>query len=213
LCVLYSLTNLVVDLNRFREHNGVKENMVEIQSEAQSEAGEKATSEEIVTLNKVVAFDYRLCEVDTEGNRSEWIEQSKRSEPLYYLHGFHNVIIGLEKALEGKKAGDKIEITLQPEEAYGKRDPEGVRRVPLKNLELPKEVKNPTAGGLARVRSEKGWHHVIILKPGKFNVDVDFNHPLAGRVLHYEIEVQLVREATSEEIQHGHVHGPGGEDH
>ena len=65
----------------------------------------------------------------------------------------------------------------------------------------------------ARVRSEKGWHHVIILKPGKFNVDVDFNHPLAGRVLHYEIEVQLVREATSEEIQHGHVHGPGGEDH
>ena len=187
--------------------------MGEIESEAQPENGETAAFEEIVTLNKVVAFDYRLCEVDAEGNRSEWIEQSKRSEPLYYLHGFHNVIIGLEKALEGKKAGDKIEITLQPEEAYGNRDPEGVRRVPLKKLELPQEVKNPMAGGLARVRSEKGWHHVIILKPGKFNVDVDFNHPLAGRVLHYEIEVQLVREATSEEIQHGHVHGPGGEDH
>ena len=185
--------------------------MDEVESETQSKSESRETSEDIITLNKVVAFDYRLCEVDTEGNRSEWIEQSQRSEPLYYLHGFHNVIIGLEKALEGKKAGDKIEITLQPEEAYGVRDPEGVRRIPMKKLQLPKEVKNPTAGGLARVRSEKGWHHVIILKPGKFNVDVDFNHPLAGRVLHYEIVVQIVREATEEEIKSGQARGPGGE--
>lgn len=188
--------------------------MAESKKEIQSKTGVGSTTlNAIIAINKVVAFDYRFCEVDSKGNRSDWMEKSRDGEPLYYLHGFHNVIVGLEKALEGKKVGDKIEITLQPEEAYGTRDPEAIRRIPLKRLQLPKDKKNPTVGGIARVRSENGWHNAIILKPGKFNADVDFNHPLAGRVLHYEIEVQMVRDATTEEIAHGHVHGPGSENH
>ncbi|MDG2140332.1 MAG: FKBP-type peptidyl-prolyl cis-trans isomerase [Gammaproteobacteria bacterium] len=179
--------------------------MTESDLEVQSKASAEADWGEIIGLNKVVAFDYRLCEVDSTGNRGEWFEKSKNREPLYYLHGFHNVIIGLERALEGKKVGDKIEITLQPEEAYGSRDPEGIRRIPTKNLQLPEGVKTLKAGGIARVRSNKGWHNAIILKPGKFNADLDFNHPLAGRVLHYEIEVQIVREATNEELELGYA--------
>ena len=180
--------------------------MTDSDSEVEPHGLAEAYSGEIIALNKVVAFDYRLCEVDAEGNLGEWFEKSKNREPLYYLHGFHNVIIGLERALEGKKVGDKIEITLQPEDAYGKRDPDGIRRIPTKNLQLPEGVKALKVGGIARVRSEKGWHNAIILKPGKFNADLDFNHPLAGRTLHYEIEVQIVRDATSEEIEHGYVH-------
>ena len=185
--------------------------MNESDLEGQSQASVEANSGGIIGLNKVVAFDYRLCEVDAKGNQGDWFEKSKDREPLYYLHGFHNVIVGLERALEGKKVGDKIEITLQPEDAYGNRDPDGIRRIPTKNLQLPEGVKALKAGGIARVRSNKGWHNAIILKPGKFNADLDFNHPLAGRVLHYEIEVQIVRDATSEEIRKGHADREMGE--
>ncbi|NKB34550.1 MAG: peptidylprolyl isomerase [Pseudomonadales bacterium] len=185
------------------------------EEENQQEAAEAPadTAADCIQANKVVAFDYRLCEVLADGEHSEWMEQSRSGEPLFYLHGFHNVIVGLENGLAGKKAGDRIEITLKPEEAYGLRNPEAMQRIPLKHLQLPDGVKEPRVGGLARVRSEKGWHNVIILKSGKFNADVDFNHPLAGRTLHYEIEVVAVRDASAEEIAHGHVHGPGGHQH
>ena len=102
---------------------------------------------------------------------------------------------------------------MKPEEAYGLRNPEAIQRVPIKHLQLPIGVKALRVGGLARVRSDKGWHNVIILKSGKFHADVDFNHPLAGRTLHYEVEVIAIRDASEEEIAHGHVHGPGGHQH
>jgi FKBP-type peptidyl-prolyl cis-trans isomerase SlyD len=119
----------------------------------------------------------------------------------------------LEKALEGKRVGDKIEITLKPEEAYGERDPEGLRRLPIKHLRFLRGGKKPKPGMIAGVETNQGKHSVIILKVGKFNVDVDFNHPLAGRTLYYEVEVVSVRDASEEEIAHGHVHGAGGHGH
>lgn len=188
-------------------------NMTDSEKKTDEPTEEVQSSEERITSNKVVAFHFRLCEVDAQGEHSEWLEQSNNEEPLYYLHGFHNVIVGVERALDGKKKGDKIEITLKPEEAYGERNPEHIQRVPLKNLQLAKGVKKAAVGGLARTRSERGWHNAIILKAGKFTADVDFNHPFAGRTLHYEIEVDTVRDATAEEIAHGHVHGPGGHPH
>ncbi len=178
-----------------------------------SESSQAESAGNIIERNKVVAFNYRLCEVLPDGEHSEWMEHTKEGEPLYYLHGYQNVVVGLEKALAGKKQGDKVEITLNPEEAYGMRNPEAMQRVPLKHLEFPIGVKKPRVGGLARVRSEKGWHNVIITKSGKFHADVDFNHPLAGRTLHYEIEVVAIRDASEKEIAHGHVHGPGGHQH
>jgi FKBP-type peptidyl-prolyl cis-trans isomerase SlyD len=187
--------------------------MTESENKPDDATQQEDSSENRITSNKVVAFHFRLCEVNAEGEHSDWLEQSNNDEPLYYLHGFHNVIVGVEKALDGKKKGDKIEITLEPDEAYGQRNPEHIQRVPLKNLQFPEGIKKPAVGGLARARSERGWHNAIILKAGKFTADVDFNHPFAGRTLHYEIEVDTVRDASEEELSHGHVHGPGGHQH
>ncbi|SVC35442.1 uncharacterized protein METZ01_LOCUS288296 [marine metagenome] len=164
-------------------------------------------SEQAIETNKVVSFHYRLAEVDREGSHGEWTEQSHGGEPLYYLHGYHNVIVGLEKALEGKKVGDKIEITLSPDQAYGPRNPEGVRRIPAKHLRYSHGQKKAQPGMLAAVETNQGIRPVVVLKAGKFNLDVDFNHPFAGKILFYEVEVISIREATEEEILHGHVHG------
>ena len=166
-----------------------------------------------IATNTVVSFHYRLAEVDASGNRDEWREHSHDGEPLYYLHGFHNVVVGLEKALEGKVAGDSIEITLQADEAYGARKPNSIHRVPIKHLHVPVGTKKLRPGMPAAVETNQGNRNVVIVKVGKFNVDVDFNHPLAGKVLFYEVQVESVREATAEEIAHGHVHGAGGHHH
>ena len=172
-----------------------------------------AASAERIAANKVVCFHYRLTEVDSDGNKGGWKEDSHGGEPLYYLHGFHNVIVGLEKALEGKTIGDQIEITLTPDEAYGLRDPEGLRRIPIKHIRYIRGGKKLRSDMLATVETSQGMRTVVVLKAGKFHADVDFNHPLAGRTLFYEVEVVSVRDASSEELAHGHVHGAGGHAH
>ena len=173
----------------------------------------QASGEQTITMNKVVSFHYRLAEVLENGERADWREESHGGAPLHYLHGFHNVIVGLEKALEGKKVGDAIEITLQPDDAYGFRRPNSTQRVPIKHLQFPSPVKKILPGMPANVETDKGRRSVVIIKAGKFNADVDFNHPLAGKILYYEVQVEGIRDATAEEIAHGHVHGPGGHQH
>ncbi len=167
------------------------------------------TNQTTITDGMVVSFHYRLAEVLPDGSHTKWVEESHGRSPLLYLHGYHNVVVGLEKALNGKSPGDCIEITLKPEEAYGQRFPDAVQRVPMKHLQIQGK-KKPAPGVMAVVQTNKGARNVIILKAGKFNADVDFNHPLAGRVLYYEIEVVSVRAATAEELAHGHSHGAGG---
>ena len=162
--------------------------------------------------NSVVAFHYRLCEIDKNGIKSGWLEQSFGREPLLYLHGHGNLIPGLENVLAGKKQGDEVQVTLSPELAYGPRHPHPVHRVPLKHLRLAPGQK-VVPGQIVTVQTEKGPKNVIALKVGKFNVDIDINHPYAGRILHYEIEVQSVRPATAEELAHRHAHGAGGHHH
>ena len=178
-----------------------------------SEASEIGTNRDnpVITINKVVTFHYRLSEVDPDGHRGEWMEQSYGSEPLHFLQGFHNVVVGLERALEGKTTGDLVAVTINPEEAYGLRQEDAVQRVPIKHLEVPPATKKLVPGTLATVRLKQGPRMVIVVKVGKFNAVVDFNHPLAGKTLYYEVEVIAVRDATEEEIAHGHVHGPGHE--
>ncbi len=183
-------------------------------ADGQSTAGGLNPPEPVVassiTTNKVVSFHYRLSDVDADGNRGKLMEESFGGEPLYYLHGFHNVIVGLERALEGKIEGDAIDIVLQADDAYGRRQADAVRRVPIKHLHLPKGKKRLLPGMIAVVQTKAGTQRVLIVKVGKFNADVDFNHPYAGKTLHYEVEVVGVRDGTAEEIAHGHVHGPGG---
>tara|TARA_B110000858_G_scaffold157616_1_gene180455 strand:- start:39887 stop:40429 length:543 start_codon:yes stop_codon:yes gene_type:complete len=170
-------------------------------------------TEQAITKNKVVSSHYRLAEVAEDGERGDWREESYGSAPLAYLHGFHNVVVGLEKALEGKKVGDKIEITLQPDDAYGHRRPNSIQRVPIKHLQFPGSVKKILPGMPAVVETNQGRRSVVIIKAGKFNADVDFNHPLAGKVLYYEVQVEGVRDASAEEVAHGHAHGAGGHQH
>jgi len=163
-----------------------------------------------ISKNSVVEFHYTLTENDVE------IENSHSSEPLQYLHGHNAMLPGLENAIEGKTVGDKFEITLSPEDSYGEREDELQQRIPLKHLQdgsgapTKKKANIWKVGMNAFVETDKGRRQVTIMKVGKFNADCDLNHPLAGKTLTFAIEISTVREATEEELSHGHVHGAGG---
>ncbi len=158
--------------------------------------------------NTVVRFHYRLSEVTDEGN--QFLEESHGDEAMAYLHGQGAIIAGMEKALQGKQQGDEFEITLEPVDAYGERIEDAKQRIPIKHLFQKKKLK---PGMVVSVNTQDGPREVVVEKVGKFNVDVDTNHPLAGKTLHFEIKIEEVREATEEEIAHGHAHGSGGHHH
>jgi FKBP-type peptidyl-prolyl cis-trans isomerase SlyD len=158
-----------------------------------------------IERDKVVTFHYRLT--DEEGS---FTESSRNSEPVAYLHGHRNVVPGLEKAMDARQAGDKFEVSVPPEEAYGLRNDEAVQRVPIKHLIRPGKL---AAGKAVAVSTNEGPRQATVVKVGRFNVDLDFNHPLAGKTLVFDIEIVDVRDATPEEKAHGHAHGPGGHGH
>ena len=158
-----------------------------------------------IERGKVVSFHYTAK--DGEGRE---LESSGGEKPAVYLHGRGNIVPGLENEMRGKKAGDRFTATIAPEHAYGMRDPDSVRRVPTKHLIRPGKL---SVGKVVAVQTHRGPARVTVLKVGRFNVDVDFNHPLAGRTLVFDVEIVDVRDATPEEMAHGHVHGPGGVEH
>ena len=159
----------------------------------------------IVERDRVVRFHYTLA--DTDGSV---LESSRTGEPVAVLYGHGNVIAGVEKALTGRGAGEQFQITVTPEEGYGPRLQGRERRVPRKHVQGPKRMR---PGDRVVVGTRDGHRDVTVVKVGRTVVDVDFNHPLAGRTLIFDIEVVEVREAGPEEIAHGHVHGPGGHAH
>lgn len=166
-----------------------------------------------ITPNTVVSFHYSLHEGEEGQERTE-VENSHKSEPTTYLHGASNIIAGLESALEGKVIGDSVSVSLAPQDAYGLRDPGNVQRVPMKHLVLQGKGKlRPKPGMLAQLNTSEGMRSVTIIKAGRHSAEVDTNHPLAGKTVHFEIEVSQVRAASEEEISHGHAHGPGGHQH
>jgi FKBP-type peptidyl-prolyl cis-trans isomerase SlyD len=148
-----------------------------------------------IKQDTVVTFHYRLF--NTEG---ELIENSYDGDPNLYLHGHNNVMPGLEQALTDKQTGDSFQVTLEPHLAYG-------------ILQEGKQQKNLKPGKIIRVNTDNGAKTATVVKVGKFNVDVDFNHPLAGKTVTFDIEVVDVREAAADEIEHGHAHGIGGHQH
>ncbi len=154
----------------------------------------------------VVSFLYTLN--DTAGNT---IETNRDGDhPAVYLHGANNVVPKLEAAFAGKQAGDHFELTLAPADAYGERRDNAIERVPAKYL---KHESKLTPGQAVQINTKEGSMLVTVVKVGKFSVDVDSNHPLAGQTLHYVIDVVDVRAATAEEKAHGHAHGAGGHHH
>lgn len=162
-----------------------------------------------ISANKVVSFHYRLYEVD-----GGLLEESYGAEPTLYLHGHNNLLAALEDSLEGKNTGDKLDVVVSPEQGYGPRREGAVQRVPIKHLLDYEKIKNRIKPGMkVAVNTSHGPWEAVVLKVGKFNVDIDSNHPLAGKHLKFEIEIADVRDATEEELQHGHAHGVGGHNH
>lgn len=159
--------------------------------------------------NKVVTFHYRLSEAD-KGQ----IEESYGGAPIVYLHGHPGLIKGLEEALAGKKAGDKFTVTVAPEQAYGQRQEDAQQRISVKHIINPGNRKVQYKPGMVvQVNTSEGPREVVVLKAGLKTVDVDVNHLLAGKTLTFDIDVVDVRDASPEEIEHGHVHGEGGHHH
>jgi FKBP-type peptidyl-prolyl cis-trans isomerase SlyD len=157
-----------------------------------------------IEAHKVVSIEYTLTSA-----AGEVIDSSVGRDPLVYLHGAENIVPGLEKALEGKSAGDTIEVAVPPEEGYGERDARNVRNVPMRRLPDGKAQ----VGQRLRVDTEQGPRTVMVTAIKGDYATIDANHPLAGHTLHFKVKVMEVRDATAQELEHGHVHGPHGHDH
>lgn len=158
-----------------------------------------------IKANTVVQFHYTL-----KNEAGENIESSSGGEPMAYLHGHNNVIKGLEEAMEGKAEGEEFSVTIPPEKAYGPRTETELQRIPIKHLQGAKKWR---PGMMAWVETDKGSRQVTVVKVGKFNVDADVNHPLAGKTLTFDVSIASVREATEDEVAHRHAHGVGGHHH
>jgi FKBP-type peptidyl-prolyl cis-trans isomerase SlyD len=159
-----------------------------------------------ISNNSVVSFHYTLAD-----EAGKIVEDSHRDgTPSVYLHGAGNILSGLEQALLGKAVGDNIKVTLAPYAAYGLRNANKIERVPAKYLKHEGKLK---PGKLVRIDSNQGMKTATVVKVGKFSVDVDMNHPLAGQTISFDIEIVDIRQATAEELSHGHAHGPGGHQH
>jgi FKBP-type peptidyl-prolyl cis-trans isomerase SlyD len=156
--------------------------------------------------DKVISLHYTLT-VD-----GEKVESSlDRNEPLWVLLGHGQLIPGLEKALEDHEAGDSLQVEVAPAEGYGERQPGMTQRVPKKYFQQGGKLKPGMTTVLAL---KEGGHRVVVVeKVGMTTVDVDLNHPMAGKTLHFDVTLNEVREGTEEEIQHGHAHPPGAEAH
>ena len=154
-----------------------------------------------IKKDTVVEFTFSL--VDDEGLPIE----STPTNSTAILHGHGNVIRGVEKALEGKTAGEKFVVTVVPEDGYGAYRQDFTQRVSKKHFGNPKQLKT---GQVAQLQTNQGTRPVTILKVGSKMVDVDLNHPHAGKTLNFDITITNVREATREELTHRHSHGTHG---
>jgi FKBP-type peptidyl-prolyl cis-trans isomerase SlyD len=152
-----------------------------------------------VEKNKVVEIDYTLKDDD-----GQLLDSSEGRDPLSYIQGVGNLIPGVESALEGKSAGERVQIIVPPESGYGVRDDSLVLSIERDKFS---EVGDLQEGARFRMETQKGPVIFTVLKVGDSEVLVDGNHPLAGMSLNFDITIQSVREATSEELDHGHVHG------
>ena len=155
--------------------------------------------------NKVVQMHYHL-----KDEKGTVLDSSQGKEPLSYIHGAGNIIIGLEKQLSGKAAGDKLNAVVAPAEGYGERDDSLVQVVPKSGFQGDEELQ---VGMQVQVGTQEGNAIATVAKIEGEDVTLDVNHPLAGVTLTFDVEVVEVREATQEELDHGHVHGPGGHEY
>lgn len=157
--------------------------------------------------NSVVTFHYTLH--DAEG--VELDASRTRDMPLTVLIGHENIVAGLDRAMHGHTTGDRFDVVVEPVDGYGMRREDFVQRVAKKYFREPDRLRPGSTATLSV--QEGGQRSVTVLKVGSSVIDVDLNHPLAGKTLKFDVEITDVRAATAEEIAHRHVHGPHGHAH
>lgn len=159
-----------------------------------------------IKKNVVGSIEYELTD-----DAGEVIDTSMGRAPLSYLHGAGNIIPGLEAELEGRSSGDAFQVRIAPEDAYGQRDERMVQDVPRSQFPDGAEVQ---PGMQFQAQAPGGAIQIVtVVGVEDETVKLDGNHPLAGVSLNFDVKVVEVREATEEELEHGHVHGPGGHAH
>jgi len=156
-----------------------------------------------ITRDKIVSMNYTLT--DNAGK----VLDASNGEPMEYLQGHQNIIPGLETALEGLQAGERKQVTVQPGDGYGQHNPELIFSLPLDQF----GGQAPQPGMLVQLQSPEGEMMATIMKIEENQVTLDANHPLAGQVLNFDVEIVGIREASAEELSHGHPHGPNGHHH
>lgn len=155
----------------------------------------------IISKDAVVSIHYTLR--DNDGNI---IDSSSGKDPLHYLHGRGNLIVGMEEGLDGKSHGEKLNLKIAPEKGYGEKNEKMIQKVPRSAFGDQK-----VEAGM-QFNTQNG-QVVTITEVGMNEITVDGNHPLAGVALNFEVEIMNVRAATQDELDHGHVHGPAGHSH
>lgn len=158
-----------------------------------------------VAADKVVLINYTL-----KDDAGEVIDSSAGGDPLAYIQGHGNLVPGLEKALEGKDQGAKLSVSILPEEGYGKHEPSLIQRVPKRSLQGAGQIQK---GMQFQAQTEHGMRVFTVTAIVGDMVSLDGNHPLADKTLNFDVEIVEVRDATEEELEHGHVHGAGGHHH
>jgi FKBP-type peptidyl-prolyl cis-trans isomerase SlyD len=158
-----------------------------------------------ISADRVVSIHYTL-----KDDRGAVLDSSAGGEPLAYIQGHGNLVVGLEKALEGKQTGDSLAVIVAPAEGYGIRDESLIQRVPKRSLQGGGAIKK---GMQFQARTDDGMRLFTVTAVIGDMVALDGNHPLADQNLHFDVQIVDVREATAEELEHGHVHGAGGHHH
>lgn len=159
-----------------------------------------------IQKNSVVTMHYEL-----KDDVGEILDSSTGQDPLVYMHGANNIIVGLEEQLEGKTKGDKVVAQVSPEKGYGMPVEALVQTVPAEAF--GEEIKEVEIGMRFQAETEQGPVPVVVTGIEDGMVTVDGNHPLAGKQLFFNVSIEDIRDASAEEIEHGHVHGPGGHEH
>ncbi|RLB49787.1 MAG: peptidylprolyl isomerase [Deltaproteobacteria bacterium] len=160
---------------------------------------------EIIAAGKVAGIHYVL----TDG-KGKVLDQSTEEHPMYYLHGHRNLVPGLEKQLAGKKVGDHVTAVVPPEEGYGRRQGKAQQ---MRRSEFPEDAVIEVGARFMVKTREDQTIPVWITKIMGNTVTIDHNHPLADQTLHFEVDVLFLREATEDELTHGHSHGKEGHGH
>lgn len=184
------------------KHNGKPETTTE-----QESAAEGAVTDLPAGPGTVVSFWYDLYD-----GSAEKVESHRNGEPVLYLFGEPSMLVALQDVFLGKRAGEDFSVTIPHGKAYGRRYPDRTRRLSRKQFEGGKAHRF-RVGEIVNVREQGGHRPATVVKVGKFHIDVDLNHRLAGMDLTFDVSIVSVREASADEVAHGHAHGPGGHQH